>query len=85
MINTVTWEPSKCKPTSQAHWSSMQSLDLVVAQLVTSLTADLGVAGLIPAQSHTFVEIDHEIISMVILLPTLIQEGLLSPDEVGGI
>ena len=26
------------------------------------------VAGLIPAQSHTFVEIDHEIISIVILL-----------------
>ena len=27
------------------------------------LTADPGVAGSIPAQSHTFVEIDHEIIS----------------------
>ena len=45
-----------------------------VAQLVTclatdvSLTADPGVASLIPAQSHTFVEIDYEIISMVILL-----------------
>ena len=25
---------------------------------------------LIPARSHTFVEIDHEIISMVILLPS---------------
>ena len=33
-----------------------------------SLTADPGVASLIPAQSHTFMEIDHEIISMVILL-----------------
>ena len=33
-----------------------------------SLTADLGVASLIPARSHTFVEIDHEIISTVILL-----------------
>ena len=30
-----------------------------------------------PAQSYTFLEIDHAIISMVILLP-LIQEGLLS-------
>ena len=29
-----------------------------------------GVASLIPARSHTFVEIDHEIISMVILLPS---------------
>ena len=33
-----------------------------------------------PARSHTFVEIDHEIISTVILLPFrwIIQEGLLS-------
>ena len=31
------------------------------------LTADPGVASLIPARSHTFLEIDHEIISMVIL------------------
>ena len=34
------------------------------------LTADQGIASLIPAGSHTFVEIDHEIISKVILLPT---------------
>ena len=33
------------------------------------LTANPGVASLIPVQSHTFVEIDHEIISTVILLP----------------
>ena len=45
-----------------------------VAQSVTCLatdaclTADPGVASLIPARSHTFVEIDHEIISTVILL-----------------
>ena len=44
-----------------------------VAQLVTCLatdaclTADPGVASLIPVRSHTFVEIDHEIISTVIL------------------
>ena len=31
------------------------------------LTADPGVASSIPARSHTFVEIDHEIISTVIL------------------
>ena len=30
---------------------------------------DPGVASSIPARSHTFVEIDHEIISTVILLP----------------
>ena len=47
-----------------------------VAQSVTclatdaSLTANAGIASLIPAQSHTFAEIDHEIISTVILLPS---------------
>ena len=47
-----------------------------VAQWVTclardvSLTADPGVVSSIPARSHTFVEIDHEIISKVILLPS---------------
>ena len=47
-----------------------------VVQLVTclatdaSLTADPGVASSIPARSHTFVDIDHEIISTVILLPS---------------
>ena len=41
--------------------------------------ADPGVVSSIPAQSHTFIDIDHEIISMVILLLLLnIQEGLLS-------
>ena len=37
-----------------------------------SLTADPGVASSIPAWSHTFVEIDHEIISKVILLPSAV-------------
>ena len=47
-----------------------------VAQLVTCpdidacLTADPGVASSIPSRPHTFVEIDYEIISMVILLPS---------------
>ena len=47
-----------------------------VAQSVTCLatdaclTADPGVARLIPVPSHTFVEIDHEIISTAILLPS---------------
>ena len=34
------------------------------------LTADPGAASSIPAWSYTFVEIDHEIISPVILLPS---------------
>ena len=36
----------------------------------TCLTADSGVASSIPARSHTFMEIDHEIINAVILLPS---------------
>ena len=35
-----------------------------------SLTADPGIASSILARPHTFVEIDHEIISSVILLPS---------------
>ena len=47
-----------------------------VAQLIVCLapdlhlTADPGVASSISAQSHTIVEMDHEIISTVILLPS---------------
>ena len=47
-----------------------------VAQSVTCLatdaclTAEPEVASSIPVRSHTFVEIDHEIISTVILLPS---------------
>ena len=49
-----------------------------VAQSVTSPIADQGVSSLIPARSHSFMEFDHEIISMFILLFLLIQEELLS-------
>ena len=49
-----------------------------VAESVASLIADPGVVRSIPAQSHTLVKIDHEMISTVILLFPLIQEGLLS-------
>ena len=47
-----------------------------IAQSVTCLAtdacliADPGVASSIPARSHTFVEINHEIFSTVILLPS---------------
>ena len=62
-------------------WNSLCSLKYStvpgrVAQLVTCLatdaclTADPGVASSIPGRSHTFVEIDHEMISTVILLPS---------------
>ena len=47
-------------------------------QSVASPTADPGVASLIPARFHTFVQIDREIISTVILPLLLIQEELFS-------
>ena len=46
----------------------MQSVTCLVTD--AKLTADPGVASSIPARSYTFVEIDHEIISTVILLPS---------------
>ena len=46
----------------------MQSVTYLATE--SSLTADPGVASSILARSHTFVEIDYEIISTVILLPT---------------
>ena len=56
-----------------------------VAQSVTCLTtdacltADPGVASSIPVRYHSFMEIDHEIISTVILLPSadLFKKGCL--------
>ena len=39
-------------------------------QSVTCLTVDPGVAISIPAWFHTFMEIDHEIISTAIFLPS---------------
>ena len=51
-----------------------------VAQLDARLTGDQEVVGSIPCRGpqHSFVEIDHEIISTVILSLPLIQEGQLS-------
>ena len=45
-------------------------------QSVGSLNVDPEAMSLILACSHTFVEFDHEIISTVILLLLLIQQGL---------
>ena len=44
--------------------------------LVASVTADPRVVSLISVQSHTYIEIDNEIISKSILFLPLIQEGL---------
>ena len=51
----------------------MQSVTCLATD--ASPAADPGVASLIPAQPQTFEEVDHEIISTVILLLLLIQEG----------
>ena len=60
----------------KADWEGLETHMLAYQKSVTclatdaSLTTDPGVASSIPAWSHTFVEIDHEIISTVILLPS---------------
>ena len=51
----------------------------LVAQLDAHPTGDQEVVGLTPmGRQHSFVEIDHEIFSMVILSLPLISEGQLS-------
>ena len=77
------WTQNRLEKTSGLIWIKSvwhSELEFIppgpVAQLVTCLatdaclTADPGVASSIPARYHTFVEIDHEIISTVILLPS---------------
>ena len=54
---------------------STRQLGIIISQITrlateACLTAFPGVTSSIPARSHTFVEIDHEIISTVILLPS---------------
>ena len=70
---------NKTRTNTELPWTKGRTIDQQpgrVAQSVTCLatdvrlTADPGVASSIPARSHTFVEIDHEIISTVILLPS---------------
>ena len=58
--------------------AALNILGLLAQSVITCLTADPGFPSSISARSHTFVELDHEIISSVILLLPLIQEGLLS-------
>ena len=62
----------RCVCETQLQSVNINSLSQSVKCLATdvNLTADPGVASSTPAPSHTFVEIDHEIISTVILLPS---------------
>ena len=52
----------------QAQYQAAQLVKCLATD--ASLIADPGVTSSIPARSHTFVEIYHEIISSVILLPS---------------
>ena len=77
--NSLTPPPKKKTTTVFPHpQAQIQDPPGRVVQSVTCLTtdacltADPGVASSIPARYHTFVEIDHEIISTVILLLPLI-------------
>ena len=59
--------------------SSRYALKLgCLAQSGASLSANQGVAGSSPGPPHAFMEIYHEMISMVILPLPLIQEGQMS-------
>ena len=68
-------DTDKC-PAALLTGDIMTQLKTCVSQSVTCLatdsclTVDPGVASSIPARSHTFVEIDHEIISTIILFPS---------------
>ena len=60
-----------CEGDTPSHAHPLRTLNLSSGTpLDACLTADPGVASSIPVRSHTFVEIDHEIISKVILLPS---------------
>ena len=60
--------------------SVRQDVPTSVAQLDVHPTGDQGVVCLIPARvwQHSFIKIDHEIFSTIILSLPLIQEGQLS-------
>ena len=62
-LRTESIHPGKAQPGRVAKSVTCLATD-------ACLTADPGVVSSIPAQSQTFAEIDHEIISTVILLPS---------------
>ena len=73
MLDLLIWETAS--PGTHKHKIVDESLHIIItlgriAQSVMRLTADPGVASLIPALSHTLAEIDHEIISLAIPLPS---------------
>ena len=67
--NHLSYQRSPVQTTTYGLYTSSPPLGHAV-QSVMCLTADPGVASSILARSHTFVEIDHEIIFNAILLPS---------------
>ena len=58
------------KLTTKSQWPGRVGQSVTCLATDACLTADSGVASSIPVRFHTFMEIDHEIISTVILLPS---------------
>ena len=58
----------QCQQKSKTIISYFKKVPGHIAQSVTCLTANPGVASLIPVRSHTFADIDHKIICTAILL-----------------
>ena len=61
---------TKCRKDTIANFKKCAYPIFYLLQSGTCLTVDPGVASLILARSHTFEEIDHEIISTTIFLPS---------------
>ena len=70
LLRTSLRLPKICKPLVIYQFYCMASFSVTCLATDACLTADPGVASSIPARYLTFVEIDHEIISTVILLPS---------------
>ena len=70
LVNPSTYTHQEEGISYKFSWPGRVSQSVTCLVTDASLTADPGVASSIPARSHTFVEIDHEIISMVVLLPS---------------
>ena len=74
--NLTGYSPKVCLELQSLQASLHAAIPGRVVQSVTSLdtdaclAADPGDESSIPVQSHTFLEIDHEMISIVVLLPS---------------
>ena len=70
-LASFLWDIGKqCRPRSDAAKPGRVAQSVTCLATDACLTAIQGVASSILARSHTFMEIDHEIISTVILLPS---------------